>query len=108
MDEAVGNGGNGEEHRGKEREREALPVCFRCGKRRLPVDSIRASSGYHVKGGGVRKGKTKKKGGIPGVRKGEAEEENWLGVQESPASCLDLLLTLFVQYNCIECHSVYE
>lgn len=44
------------------RERD-LPVCFRCGKRRLPVDSIRASSGYHVKGGGVRKGKNKKKRG---------------------------------------------
>lgn len=71
MHEAVGNGGNREEHRGKERERRPqctesrrdLPVCFRCGKRRLPVDSIRASSGYHVKGGGVRKGKNKKKGG---------------------------------------------
>lgn len=42
--------------------RRDLPVCFRCGKRRLPVDSIRASSGYHVKGGGVRKGRNKKKG----------------------------------------------
>lgn len=26
-----------------------LPVCFRCGKCSLPVDSIRASSGFCVK-----------------------------------------------------------
>lgn len=29
-----------------------LPVCFRCGKCCLPVDSIRASSGANVKGWG--------------------------------------------------------
>lgn len=59
-DEAVGNGGNSEEHRGKGGKRGAhggmesrrdLPVGFRCGKCWLPVDSIRASSGSHVKDG---------------------------------------------------------
>lgn len=40
--------------------RRDLPVRFRCGKCWLPVDSIRASSGSHVKEGGVRKGEEKK------------------------------------------------
>lgn len=41
---------------------EDLPVCFRCGKRRLPIDAIRASSGFYVKGGRARKGEGKKSG----------------------------------------------
>lgn len=32
--------------------RRDLPVRLRCGKCWLPVDSIRASSGSHVRGGG--------------------------------------------------------
>lgn len=69
MDEAVGNAGNREEHRGEEKEalggtesRRDLPLRFRCGKCWLPVDSIRTSSGSYVKGGGVRKGEESKKG----------------------------------------------
>lgn len=39
-----------------------LPVCFRCGKCWLPIDSIRASSGADVKGWGrVRKREESKK-----------------------------------------------
>lgn len=41
--------------------RRDLPVRFRCGKCWLPVDSIRVSSGSHVSGGGVRKGRGKQK-----------------------------------------------
>ncbi len=54
----------------EKREREALsgtesrrdlPVRFRCGKCWLPVDSISASSGSNVKGGGVSKGEKSRK-----------------------------------------------
>lgn len=84
-DEAVGNGGNSEGHRGKEGKREALggtesrrdlPVGFRCGKCWLPVDSIRASSGSHVKEQGEREEREKKEGGA-GVRKGNKREGGW-------------------------------
>lgn len=41
-----------------------LPIfSLRCGKRRLPADSIRASSGECIKGVGVRKGKHGEVGG---------------------------------------------
>lgn len=42
--------GGGEGCLGCRETRGDLPVCFRCGKRRLPVDSIRASSGFYVRG----------------------------------------------------------
>lgn len=62
VDESAGVGKEqGGEVWGAETRRD-LPVCFRCGKRRLPVDSIRASSGFYVKGGRARKGEGKKSG----------------------------------------------
>lgn len=69
-DEAIGDGGNREEHRGKERKalsgtesRRDLPVCFRCGKCWLPVDTIRASSGSYINGERIeeRRGEQKRK-----------------------------------------------
>lgn len=55
MDESTGKAGVRKEHGGEgclgcRETRGDLPVCFRCGKRRLPVDSIRASSGFYVRG----------------------------------------------------------
>jgi len=47
------HGGNGSEALSGTESRRDLPVCFRCGKCWLPIDSIRASSGL----------KKKKKGG---------------------------------------------
>lgn len=72
MDEAVGNGANRKQRGGRGRERRGLwarrkssqdlPVCLRCGKRRLPIGSIRASSGYCIKDVGVRGGNTREEG----------------------------------------------
>lgn len=49
-----------------------LPVRFRCGKCWLPVDSIRASSGFPRQGGGGR-GEQKKEGVEVGIRKRKEE-----------------------------------
>lgn len=56
-------GKRGREALGGTESRRDLPVRFRCGKCWLPVDSIRASSGSHVKGWGSeeRRGEQKSK-----------------------------------------------
>lgn len=55
-----------------------LPIfSLRCGKRRLPADSIRASSGECIKGVGVRKGKHGEGvGEIPRVRKTKEDRKD--------------------------------
>lgn len=63
MDEAVGKGAN-RRARGRDegllrRRREPPVFSLRCGKRRLPADSIRASSGECIKGMGVREVKAR-------------------------------------------------
>lgn len=82
LEKALAQGRGGDE--GLLRRRRELPVfSLRCGKRRLPADSIRASSGGCIKGIRARKGKAqgggggntprwKDKGGMAGFR-GESE-----------------------------------